>query len=240
MIESFQEMDHVKIGEFLQQHGGEWIWWKRNPPLASNVGGVWEHQIRTARNILNLLLKTHGASLTDESLQTLLTEVEAVANSRPLTTNVINDVTSPVPLSSINILTMKSRVVMPPQGVFTSADLHCRKHWRRVQHLCNKFWSRWKKEVLLTLQNRQKWNDITRNCEIGDIVLIKDDMKRNRWPMAKLVDTYKDNKGVVRSVRLLMRSVDRISQKSRYLERPVNKSVVLVENKDEVDGLIPR
>ena len=92
----------------------------------------------------------------------------------------------------------------------------------------------------MTLQNRQKWNDITRNCEIGDIVLIKDDMKRNRWPMAKLVDTYKDNKGVVRSVRLLMRSVNRISQKSRYLERPVNKSVVLVENKDEVDGLIPR
>ena len=41
LIESFQEMDHVKIGEFLQQHGGEWIWWKRNPLLASNMGGVW-------------------------------------------------------------------------------------------------------------------------------------------------------------------------------------------------------
>ena len=49
LIESFQEMDHVKIGEFFQQHGGEWIGWKRNPPLASNVGDVWEHQIRTAR-----------------------------------------------------------------------------------------------------------------------------------------------------------------------------------------------
>ena len=58
--------------------------------------------------------------------------------------------------------------------------------------------------------------------------------------MLKLVDTYKGNKGVVRSVRLLMGSVDRVSQKSRYLEWPVNKSVVLVENIDEVDGLIPR
>ena len=77
--------------------------------------------------------------------------------------------------------------------------------------------------------------------EIGDIVLVKDDMERNRWPMAKVVATYKDYKGVVRSVRLLMGSVDRVSQKSRYLERPVNKLVVLVENKDEVDdGLIPR
>ena len=38
LIESFQEMDHVKIGEFLQQHGGEWIWWKRNPHWQA----IWE------------------------------------------------------------------------------------------------------------------------------------------------------------------------------------------------------
>ena len=109
-----------------------------------------------------------------------------------------------------------------------------------MQHLSNKFWSRWRKEVLLTLQNKQKWNDKTRNCEIGDIVLVKDDMERNRWPMAKVVATYKDDKGVVPSVRLLMASVDGLSQKSRHLEQPVNKLVVLVENKDEVDGSIPR
>ena len=122
LIESFQEMDHVKIGEFLPQHGSEWICWKRNPPLASNMGGVWERQIRIARNILSSLFKTHGASLTDESLHKLLTKVEAIVNSRHLTTDVINDVTSPVPLSPINLLTMKLRVVMPPPGIFTSAD----------------------------------------------------------------------------------------------------------------------
>ena len=94
------------------------------------MGGVWKCQIRTARNILNLLLKTHGANLTDESLQTLLTEVEATVNPRPLTTDVINDVTSLVALSPINLLTMKSGVVMPPPDNFTSADMYCRKRWR--------------------------------------------------------------------------------------------------------------
>ena len=55
--------------------------------------------------------------------------------------------------------------------------------------------------------------------------------------MAKVVATYKDYEGVVGSVKLLMGSVDRVSQ---ILERPVNQLVVLVENKDEVDdGLIP-
>ena len=58
--------------------------------------------------------------------------------------------------------------------------------------------------------------------------------------MAKVVTTYKDHKGVVRSARLLMVSVDKISQKSRYLELPVNKLVVLPENKNEVDGSISR
>ena len=37
-----------------------------------------------------------------------------------------------------------------------------------------------------------------------------------------------------------MGSVDRVSQKSRYLEQPVNKLVALVENKDEDDdGSVP-
>ena len=82
----FQEIDHIKIGNFLEEHGGEWMIWKRNPPLSSNIEGVWERQIRSARSILNSLLKTRGSSLSDESLQILLAEVEAVINSRPLTT----------------------------------------------------------------------------------------------------------------------------------------------------------
>ena len=86
------------------------------------MGGVWEHQICSARAILNSLLKTHGRSISDESLQTLLVEVEAIINSRPLTTDVLSDVTCLAPLSPVNLLTMKSKVVMPPPGHFTSPD----------------------------------------------------------------------------------------------------------------------
>ena len=45
LIESFQEMNHVKIGDCLQQNDGEIIWWKQIPSLTSNIGGVWEHQL---------------------------------------------------------------------------------------------------------------------------------------------------------------------------------------------------
>ena len=41
------------------------------------MGGVWERQIRTARNILSVLLDQCGSQLNDESLPTFMTEVEA-------------------------------------------------------------------------------------------------------------------------------------------------------------------
>ena len=150
------QMYHIKISNFLKENCGEWIIWKRNPPLSSNMGGNWERQIRSAKEILNSLLKTHGSSLFDESLQTLLVEVEAIINPLPLTTEVLNDVIILAPLSPVNLLTMKSKVVMPPPGHFISPERYCRKHWRRVQNLLDEQWNRRRKEVLLTLHNRGK------------------------------------------------------------------------------------
>ena len=84
-FETFQEMDHNQISQYLQRHRSDWITWITNPPTASHMGRVWERQIRTARSILNTLLKTHGRSLNDEALHTLLIEVEAIVKSRPMT-----------------------------------------------------------------------------------------------------------------------------------------------------------
>ena len=77
LIRAFQEMGHKKIGDFLEENGGDWMVWKRNPPLVSNMGGVWVQQIRSAQSNLNSLLKTSGSNLTEESLKPLVVEVEA-------------------------------------------------------------------------------------------------------------------------------------------------------------------
>ena len=53
-------MDNDKIQSFIQEHGGDWIKWHKNPPLVSHMGIIWERQIRLARTILSSLLKTHG------------------------------------------------------------------------------------------------------------------------------------------------------------------------------------
>ena len=215
----------------MEEHGGEWISWKRNPPFASKKGRVWERQILSARVILTSLLKIHGGSLTDESLQTLLVEVEATVDSRLLATERINDVTSLIPLSPINLLSMKSKIVMPPPGVFASSDKYCRKHIVE-QHICNEFWNRWRKEVLLSLQSRTKWNNLIRNFKVGDIVLLKNEAEQNQWPMTKTVATNKDDKEYVRGVKLLIGPSNSDDNTVRYLERPVNKLMMLIESND--------
>ena len=82
LSKAFSEMNHKKINEFMLEHGGQWIQWKRNPPTASNMGGVWERQIGSTRSILVALLKIHGTSLNDESLRTFFAVVEAIVNTR--------------------------------------------------------------------------------------------------------------------------------------------------------------
>ena len=130
-------MDHTKIQGVLQNNNADWIKWKVNPPAASNMGGIWNCQICSAKGILASLLQTHSHSLDEESLQTLMVETEAVVNSRPLTVKTINKGQGFKPLSPNNLLTTKSKVVMPPPEVFQRPDLYSRQKWKRVQHITN-------------------------------------------------------------------------------------------------------
>ena len=118
----FKEMDHQKIQYFLQNIGAEYIVWPKNPPVSSQIWGVWGRQIQSAWNILLSLLRTHGRSLNDESLRTLLAETEAMLNSRLLAVNTLGDVQSRQPLCLSNILTMKSKAVLPPLFNFVEED----------------------------------------------------------------------------------------------------------------------
>ena len=140
---ALKEMNQEQIRDYLLQNGTDWVRWYKNPPGASHMGGVWEDQIQSARNILAALPKTHGQGLNDKGLRTLVAETEAIINSRLQTVESLSDVNSEIPLSPTNLLTMKNDVIMPPPGVFSKPDLYSCRRWRRVQHIAGEFWSRW-------------------------------------------------------------------------------------------------
>ncbi|XP_051816280.1 uncharacterized protein LOC127537608 [Acanthochromis polyacanthus] len=227
-LEAVKEMDQ----ECLKQLGCEFV---MNPPSASHMGGAWERQIRTIRSVLTSILDQSSRRLDSSSMRTYLYEVMAIINSRPLTAHLLNDPTGPQPLTPNHILMMKSSVVLPPPGEFVKEDLYLRKRWRSVQQLANEFWSRWKKEYLLNLQQRQKWHKTQRNARTGDVVIVQDDFApRNAWKLAKVTEVYPSKDGCVRKLQLLISDSALDDQGKRltkptYLVRPIHKTVTLLE-----------
>jgi len=153
--------------------GGEGCSWVFNPPHASHMGGAWERMIGVSRRILDSMLQQISPScLTHEVLSTLMAEVTGIINSRPLGP-ISTDPDSPFLLTPATLLTQKGHTLFSPPGDFQETDLH-RQQWRRVQHLANTFWSRWRREYLTSLQSRSKWQEERRNLREGDVVLLKD------------------------------------------------------------------
>ena len=235
-------MNGNNIQWFMEGNGGDWIQWHKNPPFASHVGGVWERKIPSAGAVLASVLKTHGKSLQDDSLLTLMTEVEGILNSRPLTVEMINGLGSFQPLSPASILSMKSKVVIPPPGKFLRPDLYCRG-WRSwVQHIAKEFWSRCRKEHLQSLQERQKGNTRRRNFVIGDIVLLKTmGASRSKWQMTRVTATANDQHVLVRSFCLSIGDWPGRENAKNIVERLVNelcccwKVIYSIPTKEQTD-----
>ena len=125
----------------------------------------------------------------------------------------LNDPNTPNPLTPNHLLTMtpnhlltmKTKVVLPPPGSFQSVDLYCRKCWGRVQHLANEFWTQWRKEFSLSLQQRQMWLEPHRNLCVGDIVIIRDEhLPHNRWQLAQVSPVNHSTGGRVHTVQLAL------------------------------------
>lgn len=57
--------------------------WTFNPPSAPHMGGVWERMVRSVKEGMKAI--DDGRKLTDETLLTVLVEVESFVNARLLT-----------------------------------------------------------------------------------------------------------------------------------------------------------
>ena len=184
---ALKETDHKKIQDELLKDDCDLVEFHANVPHASHMGGVWERPIRTARAVFSSILASHGHSLDDELLRTVMVETEAIINGQPLTYTSMSDTNTVEPLTPQQLLTLKSKVVCSLPGRFVKEDLYARHRWRRVQFLANLFWTRWRREFLPSLQERRRWQATEPNVRDGDVVIVVDDAApRGRWPMGRV------------------------------------------------------
>ncbi|XP_022168638.1 uncharacterized protein LOC111032570 [Myzus persicae] len=175
----------------------EAISWHFNPPSAPHFEGLWESAVKRAKYHLSRVLK--DAQLTITELQTLLCQIEACLNSRPLT-----------PMSSdpsdLQALTPAHFLVGGPITMHLEPDLaneeqNSLRWWHYVQGLIQSFWRRWQTEYLPQLQIRGKWTTNSQELAVDDIVIVKDEnMPPAKWKLARVIDIHPGNDGRIRVV----------------------------------------
>lgn len=191
----FLNVNHSIITRDLANSGIEW---KFIPPRSPNFGGIWEAHIKS---IKRHLLKTVGNTvLTIEEFYTLIVQIEAVVNSRPISP-LSNDPTDLNPLTPAHFLIGRSLVAAPDEDLDGVQENRLSYH-QRIQALVQSYWKRWHQEYIHHLQHRPKWQRVTKDIfQIGSLVLLKEDrIPPGLWKMGRIVQVWPGSDGHVRVV----------------------------------------
>jgi transposase InsO family protein len=203
---SKQLQDLFKSTTVRQELNNRGIEWKMIPKRAPWFGGMWERLIGLTKTTIKKVL---GRSyVTYETLQTIITEIEAMINDRPLTYVSCDTPDEPEVLTPSHLLYGRRISKLPyeenqPTDPVTTDRSSIIKRFTMQTNLINHFRDRWRHEYLTALRERHQTtgkNDQT--ISIGDVVLVHDDAPRLLWKLAVVEELVKGNDGLIRSAKI--------------------------------------
>ncbi|XP_046385606.1 uncharacterized protein LOC124155646 isoform X2 [Ischnura elegans] len=169
------------------------------PPAAPHQGGLWERAIKSAKT---LLIRSIGQTLlTLQEFITLVTKVEAMLNSRPLTPLS----TDPADVSALTPghFLIGTSMTAIPEDDFAALPTNRLSRWQTVQAFSQRIWRRWHQEYHHTLQQRSKWTRRRRNLKVGDLVAVHSPKTPPlQWCLARITKAIPGDDGIVRVVQL--------------------------------------
>lgn len=173
------------------------IVWKFIPEHAPHFGGLWEAAVKSTKYHLKRIVGP--VKLTFEELTTVLSQIEACLNSRPLTPLATED-------DGIEALTPGHFLIgrpleSLPDPSFSHQSLNLLRRWNLCQALVRHFWQRWSREYVVHLQKFGKWHSSQKNLAVGDMVILKEDnMVPSKWPIARVLKTHPGKDDIVHVV----------------------------------------
>ncbi len=193
------------------------IAWEFIPERAPHFGGIWEAAVKSLKTHLRRV--TANVRLTFEELSTVLAQIEACLNSRPLVPLTCDD-------DGIEALTpghflIGRPIEALPDDARSYRSISLLRRWHLCQNLVRHFWTRWSNEYLATLRRYAKWNRPSSNVREGDVVVLQDDgLVPTRWPLGRVTKVHRGKDGLVRVVTL--------KSGSGTYKRPVTKIAPLL------------
>ncbi|KAL1454605.1 hypothetical protein WDU94_010821 [Cyamophila willieti] len=206
------------------------IEWRFNPPSAPWWGGFWERLIGILIPLLKRVLG--NATISCEELLTILSDCEAVINSRPI--SYMSEEKSDLSFLTPNMFLHDIQESgVPEYDMVHTTDLTKRHKYR--QEVVYELRKRFRVEYLGQLQLLSK-KSVERTLEVGEMVLIGDEnMKRLSWPVGRVEEliTSKDNQVRLVKVRTAQGMVVRPVQRIYRLE------IAAVPNQSESEMVGP-
>ncbi|XP_074033910.1 uncharacterized protein [Leptinotarsa decemlineata] len=187
------------VNSFETELGINGVEWKFNTPFSPHQGGLWESNVKAVKNHIYRVIGNQ--LLTFEELSTVLTQIEALLNSRPLC-RLSADPMAPEALTPAHFLTLVPLRGLPSEDV-TAVPINRLNRFQLIDKMVQDFWKRWRTEYLTSLQMRSKWTKDIPNITVGSVVILKtDNAPPLHWPLAVVSDIHPGKDGRVRNVTL--------------------------------------
>ncbi|XP_035207870.1 uncharacterized protein LOC118182603 [Stegodyphus dumicola] len=173
----------------------ESIVWKLISPRSPNFGGLWEAGVKSFKYHLR---RTMGSTkVTMEEFLTIITQIEGILNSRPLTP-MSNDINEFEVLTPGHFLVGRPITSIPEPELIEITDNRLSR-WQRTTKFVQLIWKRWQTDYLNHLQQRNKWQFQKSNVETGAMVLLKDEnLPPCHWALGRILETIPGTDGKVR------------------------------------------
>lgn len=175
------------------------ISWHFNPPAAPHFGGLWEAGVKSVKTHLKRILG--NITPTMEELTTLLCQIEAALNSRPL--GPLHDHVESCDALTPGHFLVGGNLISLPQKSLIDINLNRLSRWSMMQQCYELFWRAWSHDYLQSLQQRSKWRLPQPNVKKGQLVLLKQpNLPPTKWMLGRIEECCPGSDGYVRVVRI--------------------------------------
>uniref|UniRef100_A0A183BU61 Integrase catalytic domain-containing protein n=1 Tax=Globodera pallida TaxID=36090 RepID=A0A183BU61_GLOPA len=228
-----------------QQLAQQGVNWTFNTAHAPWKGGTWERLIGITKNALR---RSIGRNiLTRDEFGTLICEIEAIVNHRPITFESDDD-PSYTALRPIHFLIPYGQVdtnfpllegdINDPDYIPTPTNRdQLTRMLSNANPRLNKFWHAWRTDYLLSLRERDR-HETAKGHQTpteGDIVIVEDDqLSRSLWALGKIEKVQFGKDGKARTVLLNLNG----KQKFRTVNQIYNLELTKDFTVDQVNALI--
>uniref|UniRef100_A0AAR5NZ00 DUF5641 domain-containing protein n=1 Tax=Dendroctonus ponderosae TaxID=77166 RepID=A0AAR5NZ00_DENPD len=167
----------------------------QEPSHSPHFGGLWEAGIKSSKYHLKRVVG--NSILTFEELSTLLSQVEATLNSRPISP-LSSDPNDLQPLTPAHFLIGRPMTALPDPDVTHISESRL-STFQRVQQFHQNLWKRWSLEYISELQQRTKWRSNRSELKTDTLVLIKEEhLPPYQWRLGRIVEVHPGSDGISR------------------------------------------